>query len=114
LSPTEASDLGLVHRVVAAPELAAEAQATADRLARRAPLSVAAAKRAVLEGSTKPLADGLAEERKWFMASSSQPAARRAMRAYAERVRASGPPWSEDEGLEAWQNGTAVDLISEG
>ena len=113
LRPTEARDLGLVHRVVAAPELAAEAQATADRLARRAPLSVAAAKRAVLEGSTKPLAGGLAEERKWFMASSSQPAARRAMRAYAERVRTAGPPWSDDEDLAAWQNGTAVDLLSE-
>jgi enoyl-CoA hydratase/carnithine racemase len=114
LNPTEAGNLGLVHRVVPPPELAAEAQATADRLARRAPLSVAAAKRAVLEGSTKPLADGLAEERKWFMASSSQPAARRAMRAYVERARAEGPPWSEDEELAAWQNGTAVDLVSEG
>jgi enoyl-CoA hydratase/carnithine racemase len=114
LNPAEAGNLGLVHRVVPPPELAAEAQATADRLARRAPLSVAAAKRAVLEGSTKPLADGLAEERKWFMASSSQPAARRAMRAYVERARAEGPPWSEDEELAAWQNGTAVDLVSEG
>ena len=114
LRPTEAQDLGLVHRVVAAPELAAEAQATADRLARRAPLSVAAAKHAVLDGSTKPLAGGLAEERKWFLASSSQPAARRAMRAYAERVRTAGPPWSDDEDLAAWQNGTAVDLLSEG
>jgi enoyl-CoA hydratase/carnithine racemase len=114
LNPAEAGALGLVHRVVPAPELAAETQATAARLARRAPLSVAAAKRAVLEGSTRPLADGLAEERKWFMASSSQPAARRAMRAYAERVRASGPPWSDDEELAAWQNGTAVNLLSEG
>ena len=114
LRPTEARDLGLVHRVVAAPELAAEAQATADRLARRAPLSVAAAKHAVLDGSTKPLAGGLAEERKWFLASSSQPAARRAMRAYAERVRTASQPWSDDEDLAAWQNGTAVDLLSEG
>jgi hypothetical protein len=36
------------------------------------------------------------------------------MRAYAERVRASGPPWSDDEELAAWQNGTAVNLLSEG
>jgi enoyl-CoA hydratase len=114
LRPIEARDLGLVHRVVAAPELVAEAQATAERLARRAPLSVAAAKRAVLEGSAKPLAAGLAEERKWFMACSSRPAARRAMRVYAERVRTAGPPFSDDDELAVWQNGTAVDLVSEG
>jgi enoyl-CoA hydratase len=114
LRPTEARDLGLVHRVVAGPELVAEAQATGERLARRAPLSVAAAKRAVLEGSAMPLAAGLAEERKWFMACSSRPAARRAMRAYAERVRTAGPPFSDDEELAVWQNGTAVDLVSEG
>jgi enoyl-CoA hydratase len=114
MSPTEARDAGLVHRVVAASELVPEVQRTADRLARRAPLSVAAAKRAVLEGSTKPLAAGLAEERKWFMACSSRPAARRAMRAYVERVRAGGPPFSRDEQLAEWQSGTVADLLSEG
>jgi enoyl-CoA hydratase len=114
LRPAEACELGLVHRVVAGPELLAEAHTAGERLARRAPLSIAAAKRAVLEASTRPLSDGLAEERKWFMACSSQPAARRAMRAYAERLRAGGPPWSDDEELAMWQNGTAVDLVSEG
>jgi enoyl-CoA hydratase len=113
LRPAEARDVGLVHRVVAGPELLSEAQATAERLARRAPLSIAAAKRTVLDGSTKPLSEGLAEEQKWFMASSSQPAARRAMRAYAERLKAAGPPWADDEELAMWQNGTAVDLVSE-
>jgi len=93
-------------------ELAAEAQAAGERLARRAPYSVAAAKRTILDGATKPIADGLAEERKWFMSGVSQPAARRAMRAYVERVRSSGAPWSSDEELAVWQEGTAVDLIS--
>jgi enoyl-CoA hydratase len=114
LSPEEANELGLVHRVVSRVDLAAEAHASAERLARRAPFSIAAAKRAVLDGATRPLADGLAEERKWFMAGVSQPAARRAMRAYAERVRSSGAPWSSDEELAIWQDGTAVDLVSEG
>ena len=112
LSPTEAHEFGLVHRTVPSSELAAEAQAAAERLARRAPYSVAAAKRAILDGATKPIADGLAEERKWFMSGVSQPAARRAMRAYVERVRSSGAPWSSDEELAVWQEGTAVDLIS--
>src|SRR5207244_10120209 len=61
LSAVDAHALGLVHRVVPGPDLAAEARATAERLARRAPLSVAAAKRAVLEGATKALVSGPAE-----------------------------------------------------
>ncbi len=114
LSPTEAHEVGLVHRVVADAELVAEAHATAERLARRAPLSIAAAKAAVLDAATKPLSSGLAEERKWFVAATSQPAARRAMRAYREEMRAGGPPFSSDEGLARWQEGTAADLVSEG
>jgi len=114
LSPLGAQEAGLVHLVAPRSELAVEAQTAAQRLARRAPYSIAAAKRAILEAATKPIADGLAEERKWFMAGVSQPAARRAMRAYVERVRASGGPWSSDEELAMWQDGTAVDLVSEG
>lgn len=113
-SPTEAHELGLVHRVVPDRELTREAHAAAERLARRAPLAVAAAKRAVLDGGSKSLPDGLAEERRWFMATVSQPAARRAMRAYLERLRAAGPPFADPEELAMWQDGTAVDLISEG
>jgi enoyl-CoA hydratase/carnithine racemase len=113
LSPDRAHEVGLVHRVVADDELAAEAGSTAERLARRAPYSVAAAKRAVLEAATKPLPEGLAEERKWFMSAVSQPAARRAMRAYAERVGSSGAPWASDEELAVWQEGTAVDLVAD-
>jgi enoyl-CoA hydratase len=114
LSPTEAHEVGLVHRVVADAELMAEAHATAERLARRAPLSVAGAKSAVLDAATKPLSAGLAEERKWFVAATSQPAARRAMRAYREEMRAAGPPFASDEQLAKWQDGTAVDLVGEG
>jgi enoyl-CoA hydratase len=113
LSPTEAQQIGLVHRVIQDGALLAEAQDCAERLARRAPFSVAAAKQAVL-GASGGLEDGLARERKWFLASASQPAATRAMRAYAERVRSTGPPLADDEELAAWLDGTAVDLVSEG
>jgi enoyl-CoA hydratase/carnithine racemase len=114
LRPNEARDVGLVHRVTAATELVPEATATAERLARRAPLSIAAAKRAVLDGATKPLTEGLGEERKWFAAASSQAASRRAMRAYVDRTRAAGPPFADDEEFALWRDGTAVDLVSEG
>jgi enoyl-CoA hydratase/carnithine racemase len=114
LSPTEAHDAGLVHRVVPDHDLAHAARDVAERMARRAPHSVAAAKRAVLDGGTQSLAEGLAEERRWFMAAVSQPAARRAMRAYVARLREGGPPFADPDELAKWQDGTAVDLVSGG
>lgn len=113
LSPVEAYDLGLVHRVVEDGELIDVTRSCAERMSRRAPFSIAAAKHAVLESTTRPLADGLAQERKWFLASVSQPAAVRAMRVYAEQVRDAGPPWASEDEMATWQEGTAVDLVSE-
>jgi enoyl-CoA hydratase len=112
LTPSEAHDVGLVHRVVPDERLSEEATACARRMARRAPFSIAAAKRAVLEGSGGSLPAGLARERKWFLASVSQPAAIRAMQAYVERVRSDGPPLTDGNALESWLDGTAVDLVS--
>ena len=113
LTPQQALEIGLVHRVVPHAQLLDEALATAHRLARRAPLSVAGAKRAVLEGASRPLPDGLALERKWFMAALSRPAARRAMRRYVEDLRSSGrAPWEDADERERWQDGTAVDLLA--
>ena len=63
LAPDEAEELGLVHRVVAPDALAGEAAATAERLGRRAPGTVAALKRAVYDGATRGLAEGLHMER---------------------------------------------------
>jgi enoyl-CoA hydratase len=113
LTPQEALEIGLVHRVVPHAQLVDEALATAHRLARRAPLSVAGAKRAVLEGASRPLPDGLALERKWFMAALSRPAARRAMRRYVEDLQSSGrAPWEDADERERWQDGAAVDLLA--
>src|SRR5215208_5919174 len=113
LAPGEAQEVGLVHRVIADAELIQEATDCAQRLARRAPFSIAAAKQAVLGGSVGPLADGFARERKWFLSSVSQPAAIRAMEAYVERLNASGPPLADDEALSSWLDGTAVDLVAD-
>jgi len=113
LSPDEALDVGLVNRVVPAAKLMEEATGAAARMARRAPISVAAAKRAVREGSARPLPDGLAVERKWFLACGSKPASHRAMRAYVEGIEAGGAPWTNPEALESWREGTVVDLTAD-
>ena len=112
LTPQEALEVGLVHRVVPHAQLLGEAVETATRLARRAPLSVAAAKRAVWEGASRPLPEGLALERRWFMAALSRPAARRALRRYDDEVKRTGrAPWEDEATREAWRDGTAVDLL---
>ena len=113
LNPKQALDAGLVHRVVRDKDLASEATATAERLARRAPLSVAGAKRTVREGSRRALPDGLAMERKWFLAGASTPASRRAMRAYAEAVEEDGAPWQSEDARQPWREGTVVDLTAD-
>jgi len=110
-SPREAHEIGLVHRVVRARDLLREASATAKRLARRSPISIAGLKQAVRDGSTRSLPAGLAVERKWFLAGASTPAAQRAMRAYRDAIERNGAPdWTDEEALERWREGTVVDL----
>jgi enoyl-CoA hydratase/carnithine racemase len=112
LAPGEAAELGLVHRVVAPEALAEEAAATAARLARRSPASVAALKRAVYEGASRPLGDGLHIERAEFMSLAARPEAMRAMRAYVDELERRGDAgWGADELMEPWREGTAVDLV---
>jgi enoyl-CoA hydratase len=113
LSPREAADAGLVHRVVAPERLREEATEAARRLARRSPQSIRSLKRAVYDGASAPLARGLAAERKWFMTASSTPPSKRAMAAYADEVAKRGPTWTDREGIGAWQEGTATDLVDD-
>lgn len=116
LPPREALEAGLVHRVVPPDTLLEEAHATAERLARRSPTAVSAAKRAVYEGASRPLADGLHLERAGFLAAAASPAGVRAMKAYAEQVERLPDdvpsPWADPESMRAWQEGTAVDLTA--
>jgi enoyl-CoA hydratase len=105
LTPQEALDIGWVHAVLPAAELAPEAAAAAQRMARRSPESVAGAKRAVYEGASLPLAQGLALERKWFLST--------AMKAYVEELKsADAAPFAASERARAWEEGTAADLVS--
>jgi enoyl-CoA hydratase len=113
-SPREALDAGLIHRVVPPAELEREAIETAARLARRAPQSVRALKRAVYDGASSRLPVGLGVERKWFMFSSATAGSKRAMAAYAEQVeKGGGAPWSDPELHRGWREGTAADLTEE-
>jgi enoyl-CoA hydratase len=113
LSPREAAEAGLVHRVVAPDRLRAEATETGRRLARRSPQSIRALKRAVYDGASSPLARGLGVERKWFMAAAGTEPSKRAMAAYTEEVAKLGPTWADRETIRAWQEGTAADLVDE-
>lgn len=111
LAPEEAMAAGLVNRVIPSGRLLDTAIETGERLARRAPMSVEALKRAVYQGSSSPLPAGLALERKWFMAAVSQPESRRAMRTFAEELERNGSsPWTDDETLSAWREGERADL----
>ncbi len=117
LDPHAALAAGLVHRVVAADALLGEAQATAARLARRAPATVGALKRAVYDGGSRPLAAGLHVERAEFLAIASAAPAITGMRAYVDEVERLEdplrPPWNDGDGAgAAWFDGTAVDLTS--
>ncbi len=117
LDPQAALDAGLVHRVVPADALLAEAQGTAARLARRAPATVGALKRAVYDGGSRSLAAGLHVERAEFLAVASAPPAIRGMRAYADAVEQLADPlrtpWNDGDGAGgAWFDGTAVDLTT--
>jgi enoyl-CoA hydratase len=66
LAPREALELGLVHRVFPAERFREESRAFAADLAGRAPIALAAAKRAIRSGAELPLAEGLALEQEEF------------------------------------------------
>lgn len=90
ITPQQALEMGLVNRLLPRKDLLAEAQAVAARLARRSPTAVKAIKRAVHEGGSLPLEQGLHIERSGFLASASTPSSQRAMASYAAAVVAAG------------------------
>ena len=85
-------------------------------MARRAPLSVAAAKRSVYEGAARSLREGLHSERSGFLASASAPAAIGAMKKFVEQVEGLPDgvpsPWSDRATMRAWQAGEVFDLTA--
>ncbi|HEX4406871.1 MAG TPA: enoyl-CoA hydratase-related protein [Polyangia bacterium] len=81
----EALRLGLVNAVVDADALMPRVRAVADAIASRAPLAVAAAKRAAREGVELPLAAALELERKLFAGLFGTADQREGMRAFVEK-----------------------------
>jgi enoyl-CoA hydratase/carnithine racemase len=109
LSPPEAHQAGLIHRVLPSKRLLAAAIEAGERLATRSPESIRGLKRSVYEGAAGSLEQGLAAERKWFMSEAGTEHAMAAMAAFVDEVSASGEsPWVESEQMERWQRGTAA------
>jgi len=101
IDPERAAELGLVDRVVPAGELLEAAVAEAARLGARPKAAVAAAKRAVYEGGSLPLPDGLRFEASHFLASAAAPESVRAMEAYVEQLERTGElPLYDSETIE--------------
>jgi enoyl-CoA hydratase len=108
LSPREALDHGLVGAVVPPDQVKEAAVRVGERLARRSPEAIRSLKRAVYEGASRPLAEGLGIERKWFMVSSATDSSQEKMATMAGQVESEGvSPWATAEGLQPWQDGTA-------
>jgi enoyl-CoA hydratase len=107
LSPREALDHGLVGAVVPPGQVKEAAIHMGERLAHRSPEAIRSLKRAVYEGASLPLAQGLAVERKWFMVASATDSSQEKMAAMSSQVEAEGKsPWASAEGLAPWQDGT--------
>ncbi len=77
--------IGLVNEVVEPAELMPRARAVAETIATRAPLAVAAAKRALRRGADLPLADGLELERQLFAGLFATPDQKEGMRAFLDK-----------------------------
>lgn len=84
LDPRAAAEIGLVDEAVPPGELLDRAIELATRMARRPKGAIAGVKRAVYEGGSLPLAEGLRLERAQFLAAIGSPEAEAAMAAYAE------------------------------
>ena len=82
LSPGEALDLGLVHRVFPESEFEREVEAFARNLAQRAPVALAAAKQAIYAGASLELEAALAVEQRCFERTLRSRDAAGAMRAW--------------------------------
>lgn len=82
LTPEQALQLGLAHRVFPASNYAAEVRAFAADLAERAPVALAAAKRAIVRGAERPLEEGLLLEQDEFDLTMRSEDAAGAMRAW--------------------------------
>ena len=85
IDAAEALRIGLVQRVVPQAELRSEALRIANGIAAKAPLAITATKRAIREGSSLPLAEGLVLEALHFGAMVSTSDFREGTRAFLDK-----------------------------
>lgn len=85
-----ALELGLVDELAEPDDLVGRAVAEATRLGARSKQAVAALKRAVYFGGSRPFEAGLLAERSEFMAAAGTPEAKRAMQAYMDATESDG------------------------
>ena len=111
LSPAQALEIGLVDELAAPDGLLDSAAAHAERLGRRPKVAIAASKRAVYEGGSLPLSQGLRLERAEFLAALGTREAEWAMKAYVDATDETGQlpaydPESLERALKAGRFGT--------
>jgi enoyl-CoA hydratase len=94
-TPRQAVERGLVHEAV--PDARARALEIAHELAALSPVAIAQAKRAVLEGVDRPLADGLAIEADAFTRTMASDEGLDTMRRYVATPVEQRRPWAEPE-----------------
>lgn len=105
LSAQEALEVGVVHHVVPADRLLAEAEATAERLSRRTPYAISALKRAVYFGSHRSMSAALDFELACFISTGRNPNKRAVATAFREDVdRLGDSPFIGD--IDTWIEGT--------
>lgn len=84
MNAAEAHDLGVVHRILAARDLQAHAQESAERLARRSPVINREIKRAVYDAGSRPLHRALRREAASLIATVTSPQTERRLAEYDE------------------------------
>jgi enoyl-CoA hydratase/carnithine racemase len=112
LAASAATALGIVHRAIAPDRLLDEAAATARRLGRRSPVSIRVIKHAVNDSSSRPLGDGLHDDRVGAIVSVGSEQGQLALGELARRHPSSEPLPSGEylRALAEWQRGDAIDL----
>ncbi len=101
LSPSEAAEIGLVHRVVPGGELQREALAVGRRLAGRSPVLNREIKRMVYDVASRPMARAMRMELASMTAVMSRPRAAREMESYLRELGRHESP-TDRQILDAW------------
>ena len=112
LGPEDALAAGIVHRLVPTGEVLAHAHELAERLANKPAYTIREIKRAVYEGGSLPLADGIRVEQAALMSTASRPEVIRGIEAYHGEVEPL-ETLTNEKLLAAWErlrNGRVVDL----